>query len=232
MREQAAPKSRWFFAVLFELLLEGGKLGKWRIRIRLLIAAVAAGTVRLGVILLAFSPIGTILVLAPRSLTTRPALVATLAALLTVAAGLAVLPVWTPVLAAGLFGRRAGVTGRCCGRSRSSKSSRSSSLSGNGGCRLFRPALPAWTMRTPFGTPGGPPDLDECGLGRRFGCGGSLNRRGGRVRGCRFGIRRRFAGRLLSRLGFGNGRRRFSSHRFGASRFLGQRRERGVRQQG
>ncbi len=182
MRDQAAPGSRGLFAVLFELLLEGGKLGERRIGIGLFVTAVAGRTVGLGVVLLALGTIGTVLALAPRTIAIRSTLVTAFTTLLTIAANLPVLPIRTPIAtpivapivaplpAMRLFGRRTGLA-----RRRSIPSGRRGNLANSSGrCRLShlrRMLRTAWTprtMRAPLGAAGGPPDFDECRLGRRF----------------------------------------------------------------
>jgi len=87
------------FAILLKLLLESSELGKGRIGIRFLVAG-AAGAVGLGVILLAFSTIRTLIApaartVAARSLTVLPfgALILTVGMLLVLMTIAAALPV-------------------------------------------------------------------------------------------------------------------------------------------
>src|SRR5664280_699954 len=63
-RDHARAAASGLFAVLLELLLEGGELGERRIGIRLLVAAVGMAAVRLGVILLALSPLDAVALVA------------------------------------------------------------------------------------------------------------------------------------------------------------------------
>jgi hypothetical protein len=85
---------------LFELLLESGELGKWRVGVRLLVAAAGAASERLGVILLAIGTFDTVAALAARPVPPRTAILSVgafglpLFPLLPLLSVLTLLPIW------------------------------------------------------------------------------------------------------------------------------------------